>query len=141
MSERGEWNRQLFETLTSNRVSRNKYYAQFANESYKAVHSRYRVVTSLKREAGRLAKVHDTGCWVAREGEQLLFHLHSPRLFYKRAVALEHHEWEWLHAQQEIQTLLGTTQQTALSASEPLQDALQRPVPDGQPLMDGSGGA
>lgn len=108
MDSRQEWNRSLFETLTSNRLSRNKFFTQFTNEWFKAVHRRFRVVTSLKQDAGRLGSIPETHCWVSSEGDGLLFHLQSPRLSYKRVVSLQPYEWEWLVRQKEIQTLLST---------------------------------
>lgn len=106
MDHRHEWNRTLFETLTSNRLSRNKFFEQFRNDWFKAVHRRYRVVSSLKLDAARLGSIPDTNCWVSANGDGLLFHLQSPRLSYKRVVALQSYEWEWLVQQKEIQCLL-----------------------------------
>lgn len=111
MSEdRQAWNRTLFETLTSNQVSRNKYFTKFTNKWFKAVHRRYRTVVSLKREAGRLAAIPDSSCGISNEGEgavvQVVFTLESPRLGYTRTVTLETYEWEWLQQQQEVQSLL-----------------------------------
>lgn len=113
MDSRQEWNRSLFETLTSNRLSRNKYFTQFTNDWFKAVHRRFRVVTSLKQDAGRLGSIPDTHCWISSEGDDLLFHLQSPRLSYKRVVALQPYEWEWLVQQKEIQTLLNESGRSA----------------------------
>ena len=106
MNERLEWNRRLFETLTSNRLSRNKYFTKFASEWFQAVHRRYRIVASLKREAARLGAIPGSNCWVSDQGNGLLFHLQSPPLRYRRVVALQPYEWEWLFQQQEIQSLL-----------------------------------
>lgn len=108
--DRQDWNRSLFETLTSNRVSRNKYFTKFTNKWFKAVHRRYRTVVSLKREAGRLAAIPDSSCNFCNEGEgvivQVVFQLESPRLGYSRTVTLETYEWEWLRQQEEVQSLL-----------------------------------
>ena len=60
MDGRQEWNRRLFESLTSNRLSRNKYFSQFANDWFKAVHKRYLIVASLKKEAGRRGSLEGT---------------------------------------------------------------------------------
>jgi len=106
VESRREWDRSLFESLTSSRLSRNKYYAQFTHEWFRAVHRRYRVVESLKHDARRLAVVPETNCWVSPDGDGLLFHLQSPRLSYKRVVALQSYEWEWLGQQEEIRSLL-----------------------------------
>lgn len=117
MTDRHEWNRSLFETLTSNRLSRNKHYAQFANSWFKAVHRRFRVVASLKKDAERLGCIPDTNCWISdNNGDGLLFHLQSPRLSYKRVVVLQPYEWEWLARQEEIRSLLSdASRSTALS--------------------------
>lgn len=112
--ERREWNRHLFHALTSKRLSRNKYFAKFSDGWFRAVHKRYRTVASLKREAERLAAVPETNCWISRESDALLFHLQSPRLSYKRVVALQPHEWEWLIQHDEIQQLLRARSHAAL---------------------------
>lgn len=100
----------MFQTLTSNRLSRNKYFTQFSNQWFKAVHRRYRIVTSLKNEAARLGSLPGTQCWISHNGDstvrQLHFHLRSPRLNYSRVVALELYEWEWLEQQKEIRLLM-----------------------------------
>ena len=114
MNGRRDWERSLFETLTSNRLSRNKYFTQFSNDWFKAVHRRFRVVTALKQDAGRLGSIPETHCWVSTEGAGLLFHLQSPRLSYKRVVALQPYEWEWLVRQKEIQSLLSANTRGAL---------------------------
>ena len=114
MDNRRDWDRTLFETLTSNRLSRNKYLAQFANQWFMAVHRRFRVVSSLKKDAERLRSIPETNCWISGEGEGLEFHLQSPRLRYKRVVALRPHEWEWLGRQKEIQTLLSANPRTVM---------------------------
>ena len=101
-----EWSRSLFETLTSNQVSRNKHYTKFSNDGFRAIHRRFQVVSSLKREAGKLVTDPKSACWITSNGESPVFHMESPRLFYKRAVTLKHHEWEWLLQQQEVQKLL-----------------------------------
>jgi hypothetical protein len=106
VDSRQEWDRSLFESLTSKRLSRNKYFAQFSTDWFRAVHRRFRVVASLKKDAERLGGMPETCCWIEREGEGLLFHLQSPRLGYKRVVALQPYEWEWLARQEEIRTLL-----------------------------------
>ena len=46
--------------------------------------------------------------------DALLFHMQSPRLSYKRVVALQPYEWEWLVQQEAIQALLSTAGQPAL---------------------------
>lgn len=117
MESRHEWNRSLFESLTSQRLSRNKYFAEFAKDWFKAVHRRFRVVTSLKKDAARLGSIPETHCWISREGEGLLFHLQSPRLGYKRVVALQPYEWEWLGRQEEIRSLLSADTRAALVGS------------------------
>jgi hypothetical protein len=114
VNHRHDWNRTLFETLTSNRLSRNKYFTQFTNDWYKAVHRRFRVVASLKKEAERLGGIPDTNCWVSASADGLLFHLQSPRLSYKRVVALQPYEWEWLVQQEAIQSLLSANPEAAL---------------------------
>lgn len=114
VENRRDWDRTVFETLTSNRLSRNKYFAQFANRWFKAVHRRFRVVASLKKDAQRLGSIPDTNCWISGEGEGLVFHLQSPRLSYSRAVALRPYEWEWLGRQQEIQSLLSANPRNAV---------------------------
>lgn len=119
MDGRGDWNRNLFESLTSNRVSRNKYFTQFTDVWFKAVHKRYRIVISLKREAGRLGGLQGTRCWISEDddpqGFDLLFHLQSPRLSYTRSVALQSYEWDWLVQQDEVRALLQSQPREALS--------------------------
>ena len=106
VNHRQDWDRTLFETLTTNRLSRNKYFTQFANEWFRAVHRRFRVVTSLKKDAERLGGIPETNCWISASSGGLLFHLQSPRLSYKRVVALQPYEWEWLVQQEAIRSLL-----------------------------------
>ena len=117
MEERREWDRSLFESLTSNRLSRNKYFAQFTSEWFRAAHRRFRVVESLRQDARRLGTIPETHCWVSPEGDRLWFHLQSPRLSYKRVVALQSYEWEWLGRQEEIRSLLNADPQTPLVRS------------------------
>jgi len=114
VDHRHEWDRTLFETLTSNRLSRNKYFAQFNNDWFKAVHRRYRVVASVKKDAERLGTIPETNCWISSSADGLLFHLQSPRLSYKRVVALQPYEWEWLVQQKAIQLLLSANSEAAL---------------------------
>lgn len=109
MNDRHDWNRSLFETLTSNKLSRNKYFTKFTNEWFRAVHRRFRVVASLKKDAQRLGTIPETMCWISTDGDGLLFHLQSPRLSYTRVVALQPYEWEWLARQEEIRSLLSET--------------------------------
>lgn len=106
MEDHQEWNRRLFETLTSNRVSRNKYFTEFANDRFKAVHRRFLTVLSIKKEAHRLGGIPETHCWIGDSKDGLSFHLHSPRLHYERVVALQPYEWEWLNRQDEIRVLI-----------------------------------
>ncbi len=106
MDGRHEWNRRLFESLTSNRLSRNKYFSQFANDWFLAVHKRYRIVSSLKKEAGRLAPLNGSVCWISNNGDGPIFHLKSAPLRYSREVALQTYEWDWLAKQEEIRSLL-----------------------------------
>ena len=115
MDDRQEWNRSLFETLTSNRLSRNKYFTKFTHDWFRAVHRRYRMVASLKTEAARLEAIPETLCWISNNGDGLLFHLQCPRLGYKRVVALQPYEWEWLIQQKEIRILLKYEAQDALT--------------------------
>lgn len=105
-SSQAQFESALFERLTSSLVSRNKYYTKFTNDGFRAVHRRYRVVSSLKKEAGKLAIDTNSVCWITSDGNDIVFHMESPQLFYKRAVALKHHEWEWLLQQQEVRQLL-----------------------------------
>jgi hypothetical protein len=114
MDERHEWKRNLFQALTSKRLSRNKYFAKFSDHWFRAVHKRYRVVASLKAEAGRLGAIPGTNCWISRDEHGLHFHLHSPRMNYRRVVALQSYEWEWLIEQSEIQSLFRSGPQQAL---------------------------
>ncbi len=104
----------MFETLTSNRLSRNKYFAKFTNDWFRAVHKRFRIVVSLRKDAERLGAVPESNCWVSEDGDGLLFHLQSPRLSYKRVVPLQRYEWEWLVQQEEIQSLLTAETRDAL---------------------------
>ena len=106
MDGRQEWNRQLFESLTSNRLSRNKYFSQFTNDWFNAVHKRFRIVASLKKEAGRLGSLAGTVCWISNNGEGPIFHLKSTPLKYSREVPLQNYEWDWLAEQEEIRSLL-----------------------------------
>jgi len=110
-----DWSRALFESLTSNRVSRNKYYTKFTTAGFRAVHRRYMIVSSLKREAARLATDPQSICWVTSDGDDPVFHMESPRLAYKREVALKDHEWEWLLQQQEVQNLLKSSSHNTLA--------------------------
>jgi hypothetical protein len=114
VDDRQDWNRSLFQSLTSNRLSRNKYFTKFAAGWSRAVHRRFRVVASLKRDAERLGTVPDTNCWIRAEGDGLWFHLQSPRLSYKRVVALQPYEWEWLAQQEAIRALLNAPEPQAL---------------------------
>ena len=114
MEDRREWDRTLFESLTSRRVSRNKFFAQFATQWFQSVHRRFRVVSSLQKDAQRLGGIPDTQCWISGEGESLVFHLQSPRLSYVRSVALRPYEWEWLGRQKEIQSLLSQAPRNAV---------------------------
>ena len=106
MDERREWMKSLFEALTSKRLSRNKYFASFERGWAKIVHRRYRTVRALKAEAERLAGIPDSFCRVEPDPEGVRFFLHSPRMRYRRDVALFPHEWEWLNQQAEVQQLL-----------------------------------
>lgn len=106
MDERREWMRGLFEALTSKRLSRNRYFASFERGWAKVVHRRYRIVRALKAEAERLAGIPDSFCRVVPAVEGVQFSLHSPRLRYRRDIALFPHEWEWLNQQAEVQQLL-----------------------------------
>jgi hypothetical protein len=106
MNDRHEWMRSLFEALTSKRLSRNKYFASFERGWAKVVHRRYRVVRALKMEAERLAGIPDSFCRVQPAAEGVHLSLHSPRMRYRRDVALFSHEWEWLNQQAEVRQLL-----------------------------------
>ncbi len=106
MIERHEWMRSLFEALTSRRLSRNKYFASFERGWAKVVHRRYRIVRALKAEAERLAGIPDSFCRVLPATEGVQLSLHSPRMHYRRDVALYLHEWEWLNQQAEVRQLL-----------------------------------
>jgi len=119
VEDRQKWNRHLFETLTSNRLSRNKYFTEFDNEWFKAVHRRFLIVHSIKREAKRLGTVPETHCWVSNTGDGLFFHMRSPRLHYERVVALQSYEWEWLHLQEEIRFLLEPPPEQTLPGPRP----------------------
>lgn len=107
MDERREWMRSLFEALTSKRLSRNRYFASFERGWAKVVHRRYRIVNALKAEAERLSGIPDSFCRVKPAAEGVQLSLHSPRMRYRRDVALFPHEWEWLNQQAEVQQLLG----------------------------------
>jgi hypothetical protein len=114
--DRQEWNRNLFRALTSKRLSRNKYFSKFSDTWFRSVHRRFRTAASLLGEAERLAEIPETRCWISREQPgSVLFHLHSPRLFYSRVVALQPYEWEWLLEQEPIQTLLEACKRLASS--------------------------
>lgn len=106
MEERAEWMRHFFKALTSKQISRNKNFAAFAHGWARLVHHRFRVVDALRSEAERLADIPGTSCWVTEEGGELFFHLQCPRMHYKRIVALEGYEWEWLGQQSGVQALL-----------------------------------
>ena len=114
MDGRQEWNRRLFESLTSNRLSRNKYFGQFTNDWFNAVHKRYRIVASLKKEAERLGPLEGTACWISNNGDGTVFHLKSIPLQYSREVALQTYEWDWLAKQEEIRSLLQSNPRDAL---------------------------
>jgi len=107
MSDHEQWRRELFLALSQAQVSRNKFPETFAQGWSREVHRRFKRVSSIKREAERLADVPGTACWVAPDGEDgLEFHLECPPLQYRRVIAVERHELEWLVAQSQIRTLL-----------------------------------
>ena len=96
----------LFRALTLRQVSRNKYFASFTYAGYRYVHRRYRVVRSLQAEADRLAGVPGSSCSVQLDEGMLQLRMESPRLQYRREVALLPYEWEWLEEQAGIRFLL-----------------------------------
>lgn len=114
MKDRQDWNRQMFQALTSKRLSRNKFFARFSEGWSKAIHKRYKIMSSLQREAERLGQVPETLCWVDNNEKGLLFTLESPRLSYKRVVPLEAYECEWLLEQKAIQAILTKMPREAL---------------------------
>lgn len=97
---------QLFRAMTLHEVSRNKYYSSFAQEGFRRVHRRYRVVRALQREADRLAGIPGSCCRVLTKAGVLQVQLESPTLQYRREVALLPYEWEWLGEQKGIRLLL-----------------------------------
>ena len=106
MEERAEWMRQFFNALTSKQISRNKNFAAFSSGWARFVHHRFRVMDALKSEAEKLGQIPGTTCWVTEEEGDLFFHLNCPRMHYKRVVALEGYEWDWLGQQSGVQALL-----------------------------------
>ena len=106
MEERAEWMRHLFKALTTKQISRNKNFATFTKGWSRLVHKRYRVVEALRSEADRLGRIPGTSCWVSESEGELYFHLQCPKMRYKRVVALNGYEWEWLGQQSSIQALL-----------------------------------
>lgn len=117
MSEQREWERNLFEALASQRVSRNRHFAEFAGGWFRAVHRRWRTMRAVRRDAERLAGVEDSTCEVSDHGEDLLVRLRSPRLAYSREVVVRPHEWEWLVRHEAVQVLLKAAPHRALAAS------------------------
>ena len=118
MEDRQEWNRNLFKALTSRQVSRNKFFARFSKGWFQSAHKRFKMVESVLSEAQRLSSVPETLCWISENeavGGGVLFHLNSPRLCYKRVVALEMHEWEWLVEKEVIQTLIKSASRETIS--------------------------
>jgi hypothetical protein len=106
MEERTEWMRHFFKALTSKKISRNKNFAAFTKGWARFVHRRYRVMDALRSEVERLGRIPGTTCWVSEENGGLYFHLQCPRMHYKRIIALEGYEWEWLGQQSGVQALL-----------------------------------
>jgi hypothetical protein len=96
----------LFRALTLRQVSRNKYFASFTYEGFMRVHRRFRVVRALQREAERLVEIPGSSCRVRQSDGVLQVRLESPRLLYRREVALLPYEWEWLEGQAGIRSLL-----------------------------------
>lgn len=96
----------LFRALTLRQVSRNKYFASFSYEGFMRVHRRFRVVRSLQVEAERLVEIPGSSCRVRQRAGVLQVRLESPRLQYRREVALLPYEWEWLEGQAGIRSLL-----------------------------------
>jgi hypothetical protein len=105
----------LFRALTLRQVSRNRYFASFTYAVYRRVHRRYRVVRALRAEAERLAGIPGSFCRVRSGAGVLQVRLESPRLQYRREVALLPYEWEWLAEQAGIQFLLAAAAQGAES--------------------------
>ncbi|MDH5751267.1 MAG: hypothetical protein OEZ59_02460 [Deltaproteobacteria bacterium] len=114
MDDRREIVKGLFGALTAKKLSRNKNFASFSDKWSRKVHRRFQVVSSLLRDAGRLAGLEGTACWISSGEDSVRFHLDSPRLYYSRVVALQHHEWEWLAGHSEIQNLLQVKPQKAI---------------------------
>jgi len=111
MTERSEmehqdWDRAMFQALTSRALSRNKYYATFAQGMFRAIHRRFRTVDGLRREAERLAALPGSTCRISEDGEGLRLHLNAPMLSYRREIDLRAHEWDWLTQQEGIRKLL-----------------------------------
>lgn len=98
--------RSLFQALTSQRLSRNRYFASFERGWARAVHRRFRIVRALKADAERLAGIPDSYCRIETAPEGVQLSLYSPRMGYRRKAILFHHEWEWLNRQVEVQHLL-----------------------------------
>ena len=96
----------LFRALTLRQVSRNRYFASFAYDGFKRVHRRFRVVRALQAEAERLAEIPGSSCRVREREGVLQVRLESPRLQYRREVALLPYEWAWLEGQAGIRFLL-----------------------------------
>ncbi len=106
MEEKSEWMRQFFKALTSKQISRNKDFAAFSHGWARFVHRRFRVIDALRGEAEKLAKIPGTTCWITENEGALFFHLRCPRMHYRRKIALQNYEWEWLGQQDGIQSLL-----------------------------------
>lgn len=106
MEELIEWSRNLFQALATEKISRNKQFAYFSSGRPKAILARFRTVRALRQEAQRLGAIPGTYCWVGNNGNGLDFHLECPKMRYKRVVALNGFEWEWLGGQEGIQRLL-----------------------------------
>lgn len=125
MDERREWMRSLFQALTSQRLSRNKYFASFERGWARVMHRRFRIVRALKADAERLAGIPESYCRVETAAEGVRFSLYSPRMGYRRQAVLFHHEWEWLNRQVGVQHLL-----RAAGGAPALLPSRHAPVPD-----------
>ena len=101
-----DWRRDLFQALTTQRVSRNRFPDTFAQGWSREVHRRFQTLRALKRDAERLQDIEGTLCWVTEHAEGRRFHLRCPALRYTRMVTVHEYELEWLMAQCAVRALL-----------------------------------
>jgi len=101
-----DWRRDLFEALTTRRVSRNRFPEAFAQGWSRDVHRRFQTLRALERDAVRLRDIEGTLCWITEHAEGRRFHLRCPALQYTRVVSVHEYELAWLMARGAVRALL-----------------------------------